>query len=239
MVSHFGEVVFPSSRAFWDDEDEYESAENLEQHTELCVRWLREKPERMQKLIIMEGNPLISFVEQCFCREAEKVCVIKNDNQKEVSAIYHIEKQIYLCVILPLFAMKDAAGFISQISEVLLSTENIMSVVCHHVSQFQGTNIPEVPSFLRVLTTRNANNAECKIQSLDQPNIVFGVGAGVLSYAEFMGISAKLYVLYIDSFVLDSKCAEPMLKILPTEMQRKLQNPKCTNTFFSKGNLYM
>lgn len=30
MASHFGEVIFPSSRAFWDDEDEYESDENLE-----------------------------------------------------------------------------------------------------------------------------------------------------------------------------------------------------------------
>ena len=30
MVSHFGEVIFPSSRAFWDDEDEYEPTDNIE-----------------------------------------------------------------------------------------------------------------------------------------------------------------------------------------------------------------
>jgi len=29
MVSHFGEVIFPSSRAFWNDEDEYD-LDNIE-----------------------------------------------------------------------------------------------------------------------------------------------------------------------------------------------------------------
>lgn len=61
----------------------------------------------------------------------------------------------------------------------------------------------------------------------------------VLSYAEFIGISAKLYVLYIDNFVLDSKCAEPLLQILTDETDCKLQQPKLTENFFSKGNLYM
>jgi len=61
----------------------------------------------------------------------------------------------------------------------------------------------------------------------------------VLSYAEFMDMSAKLYILYIDSFVLDSKCAEPLLKVLPAEMQYKLEDIKFTKTFFSKGNLYI
>lgn len=61
----------------------------------------------------------------------------------------------------------------------------------------------------------------------------------VLSNAEFINTSAKLYILYIDGFVLDSKCAEPILKVLSNEIPGKLQHHKFAENFFSKGNLYM
>ena len=114
------------------------------------------------------------------------------------------------------------------------------------------------------------NVSKCGIEPLEQPNIVFGVGAGgwylhivymkrmyqiqrilyknqwnwhyllvsVLSYAELIDKPAKLYILYIDSFVLDSKCAEPILQVLTDEIPCKLQ-PKFKEKPFSKGNLYM
>lgn len=50
---------------------------------------------------------------------------------------------------------------------------------------------------------------------------------------------AKLYILYIDSFVLDSECAEPILQVLTNEIPFKLQQPKFVENPFSKGNLYM
>lgn len=49
---------------------------------------------------------------------------------------------------------------------------------------------------------------------------------------------SKLYILYIDSFVLDSKCAEPILQVLTNEIPFKLQL-KFRENPFSKGNLYM
>lgn len=61
----------------------------------------------------------------------------------------------------------------------------------------------------------------------------------VLSYAELMGMSGNLYVLYSDNFVLDSKCAELILEILTNETHLKLQDLKFVESFFSKGNLYM
>ncbi|KYM81559.1 Proteasome assembly chaperone 1 [Atta colombica] len=221
MVSHFGEVIFPSSRAFWDDEDEYEPTDNTEHSLELYVRWLKDKPECIQKFIVIEGDPLIPFVEQCLCPKMEEVCIIENENHKKVSVIYHIDKQIYVCIY-----------------DLLLSSENIISILCCHISQFQSTSVPDSASFLRILATKTVNVSKCGIEPLEQPNIVFGVGAGVLSYAELIGKPAKLYILYIDSFVLDSKCAEPILQVLTDEIPCKLQ-PKFKEKPFSKGNLYM
>ncbi|XP_036147154.1 uncharacterized protein LOC105839688 isoform X2 [Monomorium pharaonis] len=204
MVSHFGEVIFPSSRAFWDDEDEYELTDNTENSLKM-----------------------------------EEVCIIENENHKRVSVIYEINKQAYMCIVLPQFDTKNAGKLVNKIYDLLLSSENVISIVCRHISQFQNTSIPDTPSFLRILATTTANVTKCEIKPLEQPNIVFGVGAGVLSYAELMGIPAKLYILYIDSFVLDSKCAEPILQVLTEEMPCKLQPHKFTENPFSKGNLYM
>ncbi|XP_011706399.1 PREDICTED: proteasome assembly chaperone 1 [Wasmannia auropunctata] len=239
MVSHFGEIIFPSSRAFWDDEDEYESADYIEHSPKLYVRWLKTKPEFMQKLIVMEGDPLIPFVEQCLCSKMKEACVIENENRKKVSAIYQIDKQIYICIILSQFDTKNTGEFVNQIYDLLTSSESIISIVCRHISQFQSMNVPETASFLRILATKTANITKCGIKLLEQPNIVFGVGAGVLSLAELIGAPAKLYILYIDSFILDSKCAEPILQVLTDEIPCKLQQPKFAENSFSKGNLYM
>lgn len=65
-----------------------------------------------------------------------------------------------------------------QISDLLLNTESTIAIVCRHISQFQNTNIPDDPSFLRILTTKNVNDSECETKTLEQPNIIFGVGAG-------------------------------------------------------------
>lgn len=240
MVSHFGEVIFPTSRAFWDDEDEYEPADNNIEHApKLYVRWLKIKPECIQKFIIMEGDPLIPFVEQCLCPKAEEACVIENENHKRVSVIYQIDKQIYVCIILSQFDTKNAGTLVNQIYDLLLSSESTISIVCRHISQFQSTSVPETASFLRILATKTTDVTKCTIEPLEQPNIIFGVGAGALSYAELTGIPAKLYILYIDSFVLDSKCAEPILQVLTDEIPCRLQQPKFAENLFSKGNLYM
>ncbi|XP_011647384.1 proteasome assembly chaperone 1 isoform X1 [Pogonomyrmex barbatus] len=237
MVSHFGEVIFPSSRAFWDDEDEYEPA-NFQHSSKLYIRWLKNKPEHIQKFIVIEGDPLIPLVVQYLYSKTE-ACIIEDENQKKVSVIYHIDKQKYMCMILPQFDTRNAGKLINQISDIIQISENMISIICLHISQFQNTNIPEIPSFLRTLVTKNENFKKWETELLEQPNIVFGVGAGVLSYAELMGMSAKLYVFYIDSLVLDSKCAEPIIQILTNEISCTLQQPKFIENSFSKGNLYM
>jgi len=70
-------------------------------------------------LIIKSINFILAFVEQCFCHKAKRVCIIENENQKEVSIIYHVKEQIYLCVILSRFVIKNAGDFISQASTLL------------------------------------------------------------------------------------------------------------------------
>lgn len=60
-----------------------------------------------------------------------------------------------------------------------------------------------------------------------------------MSYAQIMELPAVLYILYTDSFVLDSLSAEPLLKLFST-MNCTLHDVRFSGKdFFNKGNLYM
>jgi hypothetical protein len=105
----------------------------------LYVYWSKPKPKCIQKLIVIEGDPLIrnicivfksptnfyvfncyiqcfisAFVEQCLCPKMEEACIIENEKRKKVSVIYQIDKQIYICIILPQFDTKNAGKFINE-----------------------------------------------------------------------------------------------------------------------------
>lgn len=57
-----------------------------------------------------------AFAQQCLCREAEEMCVIEDADNKKISAIYEIDKEIYLCIILPRFNTKDAGTLINEVN---------------------------------------------------------------------------------------------------------------------------
>lgn len=240
MVSFFGEVVFPVSRAFWDDEDENESNENTISQTEFSVRWLKEKPSKIDTLIIVEGEILIDFSRECLCQSTEETCLVEDKNEEKVCIIYQVNNGVYLCVVSPRFDVKFSGKLVDKMSEILLNTKRTICVTSRHVSHFKCKDTPVVPSFLRMLASKNGQNA-CSLKEpfLEQPNIVHGVTAGVLSYAEFMELPSVLYILYTDTFVLDSVSAEPLVKLF-TAMDCTINNVSFAGKdFFNKGNLYM
>ncbi|CAK9822535.1 Proteasome assembly chaperone 1 [Anthophora retusa] len=238
MVSFFGEVVFPVSRAFW-DEEEIGETRSVNQ-PQFFVQWLKEKPSQIDTLVVIEGEMLIDFSIKCLCQNFEEMCFVEDDNQKKICTLYQVNDNVYLCAVSPRFDTKFSARLVDKMGETISIVKNTVCLTCRHISQFKNKNTPAVPSFLRMLTTENGENV-CKLKEpyLEQPNIVYGVAAGVLSYAQFMELPAVLYVLYTDSFVLDSLSAKPLLELF-TAMNCTLHNVTFAGKeFFSKGNLYM
>lgn len=240
MASHFGEIVFPTSRAFWDDEDENGPSGNTQNEIEFSLKWIKEKPERIKTLVVIEGDMLIDFTRECLCQDAEEICVIQDDQQKKVLVICKINDEIHFCMISPHFDIKYSGKIIDKVSDILVSSENLIAITCYHISQFKSTNIPCTPSFLRMLTSKTGKDM-CKFECplLERPNIVFGVAAGVLSYAEFMNKSSVLYILYTDCFTLDSLSAGPLIKLFSSLNCTPHNISLVADKFFNKGNLYM
>nr|XP_033324168.1 proteasome assembly chaperone 1-like [Megalopta genalis] len=240
MVSFFGEVVFPVSRAFWDEEDENESNEIAINEPEFSVRWLQEKPAQIDTLIVVEGEMLIDFSRECLCQSTEEACLVEDKNKTKICIIYQVNNGIYLCDVSPRFDVKFSGKLVDKMSEIFLNTKSTISITSRHISHFKCKDRPVVPAFLRMLVSKNGQSV-CSLKEplLEQPNIIFGVTAGVLSYAEFMDLPSVLYILYTDNFVLDSVSAEPLIKLFTT-MDCTINDVSFAGKgFFNKGNLYM
>lgn len=44
----------------------------------------------------------------------EEACIIEDENHRKLSVIYQIDKQIYMCIILPQFDMKNAGKLVNE-----------------------------------------------------------------------------------------------------------------------------
>ncbi|XP_003707315.1 proteasome assembly chaperone 1 [Megachile rotundata] len=240
MASFFGEVVFPVSRAFWDEEDENAPTGQPVYQPKFFVQWLKAKPIRINTVIVVEGEMLIDFSRECLAQNSEEVCFVEDDKQKKACSIYQVNEEVYLCIVLTHFDVKFSSKLVDKMTDILSNVENTICITCRHISQFKNNNVPTDPSFLRMLATKCGTNVcKLKVPFLEQPNIVYGVTAGVLSYAEFTGLPAVLYVLYTDSFALDSSSAEPLIKIFEA-MNCTLHDVSFAGKdFFNKGNLYL
>ena len=62
----------------------------------------------------------------------------------------------------------------------------------------------------------------------------------VLAYAEMADLDCTLYIVYTDTFILDSMNASPLTQLFSDILRKPLPTFTSGRTsFFNKGNLYM
>ncbi|XP_057333520.1 uncharacterized protein LOC130672795 [Microplitis mediator] len=233
MSSLFGEVVYPSSRAFWseDDDDTQENDNSL-----IFKIDLKNEISSIKTLIIVETDLLTDFIKDYVVNKSEVLGTVSRSSTN-VSTIYALTDDI--CVMLVnAVDLASAGAFIDTISGLLEKAKNIIALTSNHVSQLK-TPEDNTPSFLRSLSTRQVKETVEDVPKLKQPNIVSGVAAGAVSFAEVMNQSGTLFVLYLDSFSLDSSTASPLIKLLSSLTKNALPNFSPSFSSFNKGNLYM
>ncbi|XP_043476780.1 uncharacterized protein LOC122507878 [Leptopilina heterotoma] len=240
MNSQFGEIVQPTSRAFWLDEDD-EELQDSEQEPLFSLEWLEKEPSSIEKLIIVEGDMVIGFTKETLLQDAKKICNIKHESQKKSSIIYEVENSLYICLVSTELDLTEAGEFIETIQRILTKAKKIIALTNCHVSQLKSNEECSDPSFLKSLSTKEARNSlKINAPNLSQPNIISGVAAGALSFAEIKATYGILFVLYTDNFVLDSKSAHPLVELFSELMNRNLPEFSSVRSgIFNKGNLYM
>ncbi|XP_055607780.1 uncharacterized protein LOC129755359 [Uranotaenia lowii] len=234
MDLNFGEIVEPSSRAFWDDFDEGQE-EDAAPVEPLNWEWMNEdgiehKFEKIQHLLILEGQGILAFVSTAVLKGKVPLCQLSNGTTR----IYNLaEKHLMVCVS----EEKELNSF-GRITEKmgpwLLSAEQVSAVTIVPNVMHKGT--PDVEKE-QVCFLRAVNGQVKEIRELEAPNVLTGLAAGALGYRKFHDKTASAYACYLDSPTLDSVATKPILKLL------KSLSIDCDESyelkFRTSSNLYM
>uniref|UniRef100_A0A182VX70 Proteasome assembly chaperone 1 n=1 Tax=Anopheles minimus TaxID=112268 RepID=A0A182VX70_9DIPT len=221
MSLNFGEIVEPSTRAFWDDYDE-EAAEEQTTSTNLEWIWYSDQEEsseeqELQKtlqepfhFVIVEGQKVGSFVGKVLLNgQAKPICQLSCGT---VSVFHLTTEKLLLCVSEELDP--NLFGLITQrLSRWLDVAETVSTVSLQPAVLYKGLTEHEQEKvcFIKALT---GSRMLGDIGLLEAPNVITGVAAGVASYRKFVGKGAAVYGCYLDSVILDSVSSEPILRLL-------------------------
>ncbi|XP_055547585.1 uncharacterized protein LOC129731529 isoform X2 [Wyeomyia smithii] len=211
MSLDFGEIVEPSTRAFWDDYDE--SEEDRAPLSPLEWNWLNEdnteqKIDSIKLFLILEGQAIASFVGTAVLKGRSPIARLKNGS----TYIYSIPDQ---SVLVCLSEEKNLNNF-SRITKKLVPwldlAQQVIAISFQPSVMHKGTSMKdkEEACFIRSL-----NGQHSDVKELEAPNVITGLSAGALSYRKFTGqLMASAYVCFLDSSVLDSVSSQPVLRLL-------------------------
>jgi len=237
MASYFGEVVHPSSRAFWNDDEDYDIIDGSQDNVEFVLNWIDEEPSLIKKFVVVEGEMMTDFmVNSVFESSTRCVCTINY----ETSKIYAVG-DVYVCVISSKLSLALAGQLVSTMIPLLKKSEKIVLLSAEHESQHKSEEENDSVSFLKTLCSQKARlDKNLNTSPLNQPNIIAGVCSGALTYAEIANLHCIMYILYTDTFTLDSKNTLPLKKLFVETFGSSFSKFTSEDTrCFNKGNLYM
>uniref|UniRef100_A0A8C9DXV2 Proteasome assembly chaperone 1 n=1 Tax=Phocoena sinus TaxID=42100 RepID=A0A8C9DXV2_PHOSS len=240
-ATFFGEVVRAPCRAGTEDEEEEEeegrreTPEDGEVRQQLArkreVRLLRRQAKTTlevsllekypcSKFIIAIGNNAVAFLSSFIMNSGvwEEVGCAKLWNEwcRTVDTT-HLSPTEAFCVFYHLKSNPSVFGSCPR------KNMQVTILTCRHVTDYktsESTSSLHTP-FLKALKTQNAREPPC-CSLLEQPNIVPGLPAAVLSYCQVWKISAILYLCYTDVMKLDLITAEAFKPVLSSRSLKGL-----------------
>jgi proteasome assembly chaperone 1 len=148
--------------------------------------------------------------------------------------LYALKESVILCVCSPDLEVTQAFSFVECISRWLVKSENVIALTCEFKTSHL-TDEDDLPNaFLRGLSSERFIGSKLS-KSLEQPNMIAGTPAALLSYCQIFKIPAVLYVVYADSFIADSITAQPLIQLFSKLQINLLKKDKLT---FKKRSYY-
>ncbi|XP_053693158.1 uncharacterized protein LOC128741390 [Sabethes cyaneus] len=234
MSLDFGEIVEPSTRAFWDDYDE--SEEDRAPLPPLEWNWLNEdnteqKLNSIKLLLILEGQAITSFVGTAVLKGRSPIARLAGIS----TYLYSIPEQEMLVCLSEEKILNNFSRITEKLIPWLSSAQRVIAISFQPSVMHKGTSADDKE---KACFIRSLNGQLSEIRELEAPNVITGLSAGALSYRKFTGQQmASAYVCFLDSSILDSVSSKPVLQLL------KLLSVECDIDYqlkFVEGsNLYL
>uniref|UniRef100_A0A8C6S7F2 Proteasome assembly chaperone 1 n=1 Tax=Neogobius melanostomus TaxID=47308 RepID=A0A8C6S7F2_9GOBI len=234
MATFFGEVLSVFSRAVEEDEEDEEGEEEeeedrdilraLEDKRQVRVRWSSplspgggDRPSRCPHLLLAVGHAASRFVSVYLLSRGHwdtvgQVCLWneRTVGSKEAACVLHRDKDnnVLVCPVDCFVAEDQLFQWTEQVMGCVDTTGLQVTVLSDCPAAEYRTAEPLGPApVLRSLHTSSHKEAPC-CPPVEQPNLVTGLPAAVLSFCQLHHISAVLYQCYSDERCPDSSSME-------------------------------
>lgn len=266
MATFFGEIVPSFSRAVDEDEDELDSptisTTNIRWSPLVHAELLKTPDNKLpcETLIVAVGPAASGFAQAYILHEGYYIigAIFSGMEERDVNTfdqmspsdktcyIYRnrLIPNAYLCLCKTDVTPEQSYSFTEQLFSCL-STDSpyfYMSILCTCMTSEYKSEVPVSemnPPFLRSLkTTKFPGTPICPY--LEQPNLLSGLPAQLLTYAQMIDIKAVLYICYTDSIYLDFttiKIFHPLLTSTPIKDLIQ-ENPNAEETLNKIVELY-
>nr|BAN20515.1 unkown protein [Riptortus pedestris] len=233
MATFFGEVILPSSRAFFDDLDDSDNddAELLDKFKPKLVLNYQEKDlmdHNYDALIISEGAVAKGFTQNYMISKESKLVAevnLEKESEDNFSDVFILNPRkvestkLYLlgnnCLLLQLSENIDL-GLANQLTvlihPILNKCQRIITLVSRHNSDFRCDSVNDLPlAFVRALAT-SGQALPPPLKHLEQPNFISNVSASVIGWCEASNRAGLMLILYSDQMTLDAFTLAPLSK---------------------------
>lgn len=214
MNYNFGEIVEPPTRALID--------ENLPITIDLEIPNSLVLPPKINTLLIADTSYLSKLLKLCLVSEP-----MFSTKKNELTFYKLNDHYIVVCKLIE-------GVSIGKATEILMPWINLSKVVYAMTTSPLATYQNKSDSNMLMLST----DGNTCYPTLQVPNLVTGVTAGVFSYAKHVGKSCSLFIGYIDNTPLDSVNSKPFVELL-----RKIDLPPVRECVLQdrlpEHNLYM
>lgn len=192
-----------------------------------------EVPKDKTDVIIFEGENISEFVDTAVLNKRAPLCQLSSGN----CSVYEIPG----CPVLVVVCQEKNLHLFSLIAELLKpfigTASRISTITVQSAAQHKRLAIEDDPvCYLRTLN--GSADATGPVKTLEPPNIITGVAAGVSLIRQSKSLSpAANYVFFMEAVVYDSMTTAPIIRLL-----KQLEVP-CADEFRrgfkDESNLYL
>ncbi|XP_055902974.1 uncharacterized protein LOC129939122 [Eupeodes corollae] len=205
LLTHFGEINEPSSRAFWggfDEADDEEVRKKLEWDSSS-----KATPISVDLMVLFEGFNITEFGEQVLLKDTQELCRI-NDKGISLHKLNGKSKIIGL--------LEENLSSSSEVANLLMPfcklAKNVVTITIQPKVEYKSENISAFKD--EITFVLGVNSGLRTVKELEAPNFIVGAAAGISSYRNIKELPVNSYIAYTDKSELDTLSAAPILKLL-------------------------
>ncbi|XP_045499236.1 uncharacterized protein LOC123696896 [Colias croceus] len=192
-MSLFGEIVEPGSRTSWEDWDDPSMENNTPE-----LKWPNNLniPDEIDLFIIFDGKRITEAVQIRPQHSLQLVATVKDIGLE----LYKLRRQKAFICLLKDYNFLLTTDIVELLRVFLEKSEEVLVLVNRPISDYySNTNLCHSCIVRTLCTTITPEiDLDLNFPKLEQPNIISGVAAGVVTLREHLDLPAKVVIYYVE-----------------------------------------